>query len=798
VILLLGLPVLSDDVVVAPAPVVLPGPMPKILDVALPVNPTVVGGAATVAFTPDTMTVTPSTNRTWIQYDSFDVGKNATVRFQQGPANLTINEVTGSKMSEIAGRIHVTDGAIVLMNRNGQIFKDGAILDGNIMVSTVPLNQQAFMNSGKLLFQSAGLLGQKPRVTVGSVKASGLSVFIAPWFESLGLFTGNLHVFSGESVSLSLCGNTLARFEVQGALKDSLLHVVEGSEIEGQQVVLHTGHMEDVIDSAIKVDGSLKAQDIMVVGNEITLSETSSLDVSGNTGGTIRLGVDQDYDLQDPKRFDHVLAQNITIKEGAKLLAPGEDQGGTIYTFAKNKGDYKGTYDISSAKGPGGLLELSVKKNLMLPDILNLKASGGEGQKAGTLLLDPETVNIINGINDGQLDGGTVRDGTINNALRAANVIITATTSITGANDSTIQWTTPNTLTLSAPIIAMGGNVVMDNTGGNATLNFLASTGFTITGGVTKMQRNTVNITSPALITGNAGLIDQKTPGDPTKIRVTGPGFSTTTDVVRIDVGSRARNIRSSDYTLVTTGAQTPANVPAQVSALINSLLGLTKPYDDQNISSLQALGQLAAAGGAAYVEELEQLFANAGHVDAAGNIALGAGFGFSEVSDFGAARKAYLDAAKYYRKVGLYEAAGDAHMMAGDYLSALEDYGEMISSDDAATTSLGMELYAPVVRVLVEGTPDQHVAYADQQEEIINNPQSSAQQRKSARSLAQTAYGNAVTVTQNIIEGYLKFVQATSSAALKRAFIGKAEAYDIQLQDYTNKVAFYKGLNRS
>jgi len=614
-ILLLALPVLADDVVVvAPTPVVIPGPMPKILDVALPVNPHVVGGAATVAFTPDTMTVTPSTNRTWIQYDSFDVGKNATVCFQQGPGNLTVNEVTGSKMSEIAGRIHVTDGAIVLMNRNGQIFKDGAILDGNIMVSTVPLNQQAFMNSGKLLFESAGLLGQKPRVTVGSVKASGLSVFIAPWFEALGLFTGNLHVFSGESVSLSLCGNTLARFEVQGALKDSLLHVAEGSEIEGQQVVLHTGHMEDVMDSTIKVDGSLKAQDIMVVGNEITLSETSSLDVGGDTGGTIRLGVDQDYDLKDPKRFDHVLAQNITIKEGAKLLAPGEDQGGTIYTFAKNKGDYKGTYDISSAKGPGGLLELSVKKNLMLPTILNLKASGGAGQKAGTLLLDPDTVNIDNvGGGGGGLAGATVHDSAINNALLAANVTITADTSITGANGSTIHWNSANTLTLRAPTIAVGGLIDMENPAGNATLNLLASTGFTMAGGTIKMYGNTVNITSPALITGNLGLIDQRTPGAPTKIRVTGPGFSTVAPVVgfSIDDGVNITPITDANYTLETTGTQTPANVPPQfdgkptagspVSAVTTSSGNVIL---DQRIAQIQSL-YLALLGRGADPEGL-------------------------------------------------------------------------------------------------------------------------------------------------------------------------------------------------
>jgi len=554
------------------------------------------------------MTVTPSTQRTWINYDSFDVGKNATVRFQQGPSNLTVNQVTGSKMSEIAGRIHVTDGAIVLMNRNGQIFRDGAILDGNIMVSTVPLNQQAFMNSGKLLFESAGLLGQKPRVTVGSVKASGLSVFIAPWFESLGLFTGNLHVFSGESVSLSLCGNTLARFEVQGALKDSLLHVAEGSQIEGQQVVLHTGHMEDVMDSAIKVDGSLKAQDIMVVGNEITLSETSSLDVSGETPGMLRVGVDGDYNHldADAKRFPHVLAQNITIREGAKLLASSETgDAGTIYTFANTKGDYKGTYDVSSKMGAGGFLELSAHKNLVLPDIIDWRGTGGLGKQRGMMLLDPTAITITGNPaaidNDGTNQGASpiatpLHDGTINTALGTGDVTVTASGTLNMLNAAIIAWTNGSNLTLTAPTMNINGQINMPTAFAPA-LNINASGILTIqAAGLINMQNagSILNITSPNLIDGPGGIA--QTTLNPAKIVVTGAGFY-------IGISSALLNgapITAADYTIATT---TPVNVPKTIDG------SSVKPVED-NDTKQKALGKKLQDDGDK-AEKYEDVVAN-------------------------------------------------------------------------------------------------------------------------------------------------------------------------------------------
>jgi len=208
-----------------------------------------------------------SSKLTWIQYDDFDVGKDETKFFRQDASWVTVIEVTGYKTSNIAGRLHVRDGCLVFINPNGVSFKDGSVLDGNIITSTLAFDRKAFEDQGQFLFEGVGFFGQKPRVSLGTVKGSGLSMFVAPWFESVGFFMGSLHVFSGKGVSLSLCSNRIVSAAVQGD-EESLLHVAEGSVIEGPDVVLQAGNMQiegsiKVTDETTKLGGKVKSTSIL-------------------------------------------------------------------------------------------------------------------------------------------------------------------------------------------------------------------------------------------------------------------------------------------------------------------------------------------------------------------------------------------------------------------------------------------------------------------------------------------------------------------------------------------------------
>lgn len=73
-----------------------------------------------------TIEQTKGQNRAFISWDTFNIGKDATVNIKQySGADLLVNAVRGSDMSEIAGKLNAT-GNVALINPNGVIFMNGA------------------------------------------------------------------------------------------------------------------------------------------------------------------------------------------------------------------------------------------------------------------------------------------------------------------------------------------------------------------------------------------------------------------------------------------------------------------------------------------------------------------------------------------------------------------------------------------------------------------------------------------------------------------------------------------------
>lgn len=73
-----------------------------------------------------TIEQTKGQNRAFISWDTFNIGKDATVNIKQySGADLLVNAVRGNSMSEIAGKLNAT-GNVALINPNGVIFMDGA------------------------------------------------------------------------------------------------------------------------------------------------------------------------------------------------------------------------------------------------------------------------------------------------------------------------------------------------------------------------------------------------------------------------------------------------------------------------------------------------------------------------------------------------------------------------------------------------------------------------------------------------------------------------------------------------
>lgn len=98
-----------------------------------------------------TIEQTKGQSRAFISWDTFNIGKDATVNIKQySGADLLINAVTGSEMSQIAGKLNAT-GNVALINPNGVIFMNGAEVNvGGLGVYATGYDaKNGIVNSGK-------------------------------------------------------------------------------------------------------------------------------------------------------------------------------------------------------------------------------------------------------------------------------------------------------------------------------------------------------------------------------------------------------------------------------------------------------------------------------------------------------------------------------------------------------------------------------------------------------------------------------------------------------------------------
>lgn len=98
-----------------------------------------------------TIEQTKGQNRAFISWDTFNIGKDATVNIKQhSGADLLVNAVRGNSMSEIAGKLNAT-GNVALINPNGVIFMNGAQVNVGglgVYATGYDATNQKFLTSG--------------------------------------------------------------------------------------------------------------------------------------------------------------------------------------------------------------------------------------------------------------------------------------------------------------------------------------------------------------------------------------------------------------------------------------------------------------------------------------------------------------------------------------------------------------------------------------------------------------------------------------------------------------------------
>ena len=468
------------------------------------------------------------TDRAIIDWNDFSIRGGESTRFRQPrSASAVLNRVRGGDISRIDGSLFA-NGNVFLLNPNGIVVgKTGVIDTGGFVGSTLDVSDEEFLAGGDLNFRGSSQAGIVNLGTIsaahGDVFLMAATVdnsgFIRAPRGTVGLAAGNdiLLKESGEErvfvrgasgsrkengvVNRGDIEANVAELKSYGgniygmAVKNEGRVAATGVSREGGQLFLRAGGGgrirstgtltakrpannsggNIVVDSGAagrtEVGGTVDAGSsdgsggsVLLLGNEIEVMNDSLILADGGTGGG-RIFIGGGREGLDP-RFSN--ATDVTIGNGALIdaSATSAGDGGEVIVFADRDLTFHGFVAARGGanSGDGGFVELSGKRTLTVPSLLGavgISAANGEG---GTLLIDPNDINIFSGVASGSVTGSVemgnvLYDSDISNFLNmqgSLEIKTNADMGLMGNGDITmnpgaiISWTSNNDLSFEA------------------------------------------------------------------------------------------------------------------------------------------------------------------------------------------------------------------------------------------------------------------------------------------------------------------------------------------------------------
>lgn len=549
-------------------------------------------------------------NRAVIDWESFSIDRGELTQFiQPGATAAALNRVRGSSASQIEGMLRA-NGRVYLINPNGILIgPNGSVDVAGFVASTLDPGDRAFLKGGSMRFSGASdaavinlgsisaldgdvvLMGASV-LNAGEIRAPRGTAALAAGNDILLAESGEERVFvkgaggSKKSEGVTNTGNieaNIAELKAHGgniygiAVKNEGRVAATGVTRSGGQIFLSAGggrvrstgtlkaKRSDGSGGKVKVDSGATGKteiggtvdtssetgaggEIAILGREIEVFDGALILNDGETmGGTTRIG--GGLRGQDPEFAN---SENVRIGSGATISAnaTGAGGGGTAIVFAEGTMHFDGHLSVSGAAGgSGGFAELSGRREVFVRNLGEQIDLGAANGPAGTLLIDPINVAVINGVNNGVFSGTSITDGSIVFFLTNTGHLSINTSGaggsgdITLANNANITWGGANNLSFVADRdFTMNGGAVVNATGAGGfsataarslVVGSLAS--ITTTNGNLSLSANAAGTTT-GNFTGvriNGGTVQSLGSG---LVSVTGRGGDSGSDNLGVDV----------------------------------------------------------------------------------------------------------------------------------------------------------------------------------------------------------------------------------------------------------------------
>jgi filamentous hemagglutinin family protein len=524
-----------------------------------PVIDRIVAGSITVHQDAGQTTVRQAQQRGIVDWRTFNVGRDHTVRFQQpGASSITLNRVTTPDPSTIAGRI-TANGQVAIVNQSGVVFTQGAQVDAaGLIVSSANITNENFM-AGRMVFDQPGRADARiENAGTITIRDAGLAALVAPQVANRGTIAarlGRVALAGAETHVVDLYGDGLLSIEVTGRVRQApgngaaLVTNAGVIEAQGGTVLLTAAAADGIVQDLVRAGGVVSADTDAATGRtgRIAINGTGGVvriegevratgTAAGTRGGQVEIVADRVL-VDRGARVDasgaagggevavgttlrgapsRRLAQRTGIAEGASVRADAtaRGDGGTVIVNSQDYTAHAGA--VSARGGPqggnGGFIEVSGQAGLL---VLGTMDAGAPAGTPGTVLIDPFNLFIDDTLFGGETEvtAGDITDGILGAGEVPGDAFITP--SLIGSVEGDLRLEAVNDIIVSDPV-SMGGSLALVagrditvsasiNVGNDLTLDAgrdLAVNAEIGSGGSQELFARTGNVTLSALVTG--------------------------------------------------------------------------------------------------------------------------------------------------------------------------------------------------------------------------------------------------------------------------------------------------------
>jgi trimeric autotransporter adhesin len=261
-----------------------------------PTGGQIVTGSGQILQSGSTTTIQQNSQNLSLNWQSFNVGAQETVRFVQPNANsLAVNRIFSASGSEILGHLNA-NGQVWLINPNGVLFGQQAQVNvGGLVASTLDLVDDPGSSSDTRKFRgdSSASVVNKGNITAAP---GGYVALMGHQVSNQGVIRaqlGTVALGAGSAQTLTFSGNHLLHLQVDQSALNDLVENGKLIEANGGQVFMTAGAKDSVLASVVNNTGVIQAQTVenhngtivLLGGGAGTANVDGTLDASAPAGG---------------------------------------------------------------------------------------------------------------------------------------------------------------------------------------------------------------------------------------------------------------------------------------------------------------------------------------------------------------------------------------------------------------------------------------------------------------------------------------------------------------------------------